>query len=104
MEAPRVLGFGQMSKPRRKIILPYVQETTWKLKLPEQYPAPLIFDNFKAQCISDLLKLLDENNIYVTLVPANCTDRLHPMTLVSIKLQRSISENFRSGMQTNLYK
>jgi len=41
----------------------------------------LIFDNFKAQTTSSLLKLLDSHNIDVILLPANCTDRLQPLDL-----------------------
>ena len=29
--------------------------------------------------MEDITKLLDENNIHVVSVPANCMDRLHPM-------------------------
>jgi len=39
----------------------------------------LIFDNFKAQCTEELLKLLDSNKIDVVLIPPNCTDRLQPL-------------------------
>jgi len=41
----------------------------------------LIFDNFKAQCTSTVLTLLDSHNINVALVPANYTDRLQPLDL-----------------------
>ena len=39
----------------------------------------LIFDNCKEQCTPELLTLLDDNNINVILIPANCTDRLQPL-------------------------
>ena len=50
-----------------------------KLKLSSGYPALLLFDNFKGQCTEKLLKLLDANNISVSLIPPNCTDRLQPL-------------------------
>ena len=42
------------------IILPYIKDKRKTLKLPDNHPSLLIFDNFKAQCTSDLLKYLDE--------------------------------------------
>ena len=49
------------------------------MKLVENHPALLIFDNFKAQCTKDLLTFLDDNNIHVVLIPAKCTDKLQPL-------------------------
>lgn len=46
-----------------KIILPYIKDKKKSLNLLTDYPGLLIFDNFKAQCTSDLLKLLDDNYI-----------------------------------------
>ena len=46
-----------------------------KLKLPNQ-PCLVIFDRFKAQCTSTVLEVLEENNIFVSLILANCTDWL----------------------------
>ena len=51
------------------------------LKLGVNYPALLLFDNFKAQCTQQLLTLLDDCFINVLLVPPNCTDRLQPMDI-----------------------
>ena len=51
------------------------------LKLGVNYPALLIFDNFKAQCTQKLLTLLDGNFINVLLVPPNYTDRLQQMDI-----------------------
>ena len=64
-----------------KIILPYVCNKRKELKLPLDQPAILIFDNFKGQCTSEFLTLLDVNNINVILIPPNCTDRLQPLDL-----------------------
>ena len=63
------------------IILPYIHKKRENLKLARDYPALFPFDNFKAQCTPAILILLDQNNINVVLVPANCTDRLQPLDL-----------------------
>ena len=59
-----------------KIILPYIWEKKTALKLRIQQPALLIFDNFKAQCTSSLLNLLDSHYVNMALIPPGCTDRL----------------------------
>ena len=38
-----------------------------KLKLSSDYPALLLYNNFKGQCTEKLLKLLDGNNFSVVL-------------------------------------
>ena len=50
-------------------------------KLVKNHPTLLIFDNFKAQCTKDLLIFLDDKNIHVVLIPANCTDKLQLLDL-----------------------
>ena len=65
----------------RKIICPYIVETRKKLKLAVDHRALCIFDNFKAQRTDRILKLLEDNNIDVVFVPANCTGELQPMDL-----------------------
>ena len=47
-----------------------------QLMLADDNPAVVIFNNFKAQCTSEMLRILDDNNINVILISANCTDRL----------------------------
>ena len=64
-----------------RIIFPYVEEKRSSLKLSNDQPALLIFDNFKAQCTPSILHLLDQHNINVVLIPPNCTDRLQPLDL-----------------------
>ena len=54
--------------------------------------ALLIFDNFKGQCTETLLKLLDENNVSVVLIPPNCTDRLQPL---DVSVNKSAKEVLR---------
>ena len=63
------------------IIIPYFDEKRKDLKLAHDYSALVIFDNFKAQCTSSMLTLLDNHNINVTLIPPNCMDRLQPLDL-----------------------
>ena len=67
------------------IVLPYINEKREELKLASNYSALLTFDNFKAQCTPGILTLLNQNNINVVLVPANCTNRLQPMDLSVVK-------------------
>jgi len=63
------------------VILPYINEKRNELKLSNKQPALLIFDNFKAQCTSSLLNLLDNHQINVALMTPICTDRLQPLDL-----------------------
>ena len=59
--------------------------------VPDQR-ALLMFDNFKGQCTEALLKLLDENNVSVVLIPPNCTDRLQPL---DVSVNKSAKEFLR---------
>lgn len=79
-----------------KIILPYVKQTRKELMLAVDHPAVVIFDNFKAQCTSELLKILDDNSINVILIPANCTDRLQPL---DISVNKAVKEFLRHKFQ-----
>ena len=78
------------------IVLPYNNKKK-ELKLASNYPALLTFDNFKAQCTPEILTLLNQNNINVVLVPANCTDRLQPMDL---SVNKSVKSFLRNEFQT----
>ena len=80
-----------------KVILPYIVKKRKELKLSLDHPALLIFDNFKAQCTSDILRSLDENNINVVLVPPNCTDRLQPL---DITVNKAAKEYLRRQFQS----
>ena len=62
-----------------EILIPYVSEKRKELKLPSEYPALPIFDKFTGQGTQGLLQLLQDNDIRVVMVPANCTDRLQPL-------------------------
>ena len=73
----------------QKIVVPYIEKMRQTSRLADNYPALLLFDNFKAQCTQELLTLLDDNFINVLLIPPNCTDRLQPMD-ISVNNQQKI--------------
>ena len=79
------------------ILLPYVKEKRRNLNLADDYPALVLFDNFKAQCTSNLLTLLDQNNINVVLIPANCTDRLQPL---DVSVNKAVKNQLRNQFQS----
>ena len=79
-----------------EIILPYLSKKRRELKLSENYPALMIFDNFKAQCTGAVLKLLDENYISVVMVPPNRTDRLQPL---DVSVNKAAKEFLRNEFQ-----
>ena len=69
--------------------------------LAVNHPAVVIFDNFKAQCTSELLKILDDDYINVILIPANCTDRLQSLDInVSKAVKEFLHYNFKNGLQS----
>lgn len=45
------------------------------------HPALAIFDVFKGQTTDAIYEILEQNNIFIVKIPANCTDRLQPMDL-----------------------
>ena len=76
--------------------MPYVTRKSEELELCHDQPALLIFDIFKAQKTSSFLKLLDNYNLDVVLLPANCTDRLQPLDL---SVNKSAKDFLRSQFQ-----
>ena len=68
-----------------------------KLNLVADQHALVIFDNFKGQCTEALLKLLDENNVSVVLIPPNCMDRLQPL---DVSVNKSAKEFLRRKFHT----
>ena len=58
------------------IVLPYIRQTRKELGLSDTHPALAIFDVFKGQTTEAIYDILDQNNIFVVKIPANCTDRL----------------------------
>ena len=79
------------------IILPYIHGKRKQLKLADDYPALLTFENFKAQCTPAILTLLDQNNINVVLIPPNCTDSLQPLDL---SVNKSVKAHLQSKFQS----
>ena len=53
----------------------------------------VIYDKFKGQCTPAVLELLEENNIDIVLVPANCTDRLQPLDISVNKAAKNFMHN-----------
>jgi len=64
-----------------KVVLPYIKGKRSELKLRDNQPALIIYDEFKGQLTDAVHSLLDSNHIYVVKVPPNCTGRLQPMDL-----------------------
>ena len=63
------------------IIIPYIQDKRKEHKLPDDYPALVLYDVFKGQCTANVSSILQANNILYVLIPPNCTDRLQPLDL-----------------------
>ena len=76
-----------------RIIVPYVNCKRNELKLPSDQPTLAIFDVFRGQQTQSIMDLLEENNILVVNIPANCTDRLQPMDL---SINKSVKDFMRS--------
>ena len=74
----------------KKVIFPYLQKKKAELQLESDHPALLLFNNFKAQCTEDILKILDTKNINVVIIPSNCTDRLKPLDLSTNKAAKEL--------------
>ena len=55
-----------------KILFPYCAKKRSELVLPPNYHALVLLDNFNGQCIEEISTLLDNNDINVIIIPANC--------------------------------
>ena len=75
-----------------EILLPYIKQKRKELGCPDDQACLVIFDRFKAQCTATVLGVLEKNNILVSLVPANCTDRLQPL---DVSVNKSVKEFLR---------
>ena len=79
-----------------KIMVPYFDKKRSLLGLAQEHPALVIFDRFKGQCTDKIYSLLEENHIYFTIVPPNCTDRLQPL---DVSVNKSVKEFMRGEFQ-----
>jgi len=78
------------------VLLPYVTQKRSELGLSSDHRSLVIFDRFKGQCTEVVLKTLEDNNIDVLLVPANCTDRLQPL---DISVNKAVKDFLRGEFQ-----
>jgi len=51
------------------------------LQLSANYPCQVIFDRFRGQCTPRFASILKKSDIYIVMVPANCTDQLQPLDI-----------------------
>jgi len=79
------------------ILVPYIDEKRKSLSLGNNFPTLVLFDNFKAQCTTAVLTLLDQNNINVVLILPNCTDRLQPSDII---VNKSVKDHLRGQFQS----
>ena len=77
------------------INLPFLKRKRTELSLSDTHPALVIFDRFRGQCTDTMLKLLDENNIRIAIVPTNCTDRLQPL---DVSVNKSVKELYQEAI------
>ena len=78
------------------IIIPYVKKERETLGLSDDHSALVVFDVFKGQCTSKVLKLLEDNNILYVTVPSNCTDWLQP---IDLSVNKAAKDFLRSKFQ-----
>ena len=64
-----------------KILFPYIARMRAKNQLDVTHPALVIYDTFCGQCTETILGMLEENNVYIVIVPGNCIDHLQPLDL-----------------------
>ena len=88
----------------KKIIIPFVEQKRKDLKLPPDQPALALFDVFKGQQTEEVASLLEENNILLVPIPANCTDRLQPMDLSINMAAKVMRSRFREWYATEVHR
>ena len=89
-----------------EIILPYVQTQREKLGCEDQTDL-LIFDVFRGQTTDKVFKVLEDNHILVTKIPANMTHLFQPLDLTVNKAakdftKQKFSDWFTSQINTGL--
>ena len=78
----------------REIIIPYVDSKRQLIKADK--PALVIMDNFKGQVGTAVMKLLEDNDIHVCLLPANTTDVLQPLDIsVNKPVKKFLQDKFQ---------
>lgn len=61
------------------VILPYIAKV--RDNVGEDKAALVVMDNFKGQVTDSVMKLLEDNNMLVCMLPPNTTDRLQPLDI-----------------------
>ena len=78
------------------ILLPYITKVSKNLHLSTSHAALVIIDHFKGQFTEKVFSVLEQNNVVMVDVPANCTEKLQPMDL---SVNKSIKNHMRSSFQ-----
>ena len=87
-----------------KILLPFIDRKRSENKLNITHPALVIYDAFCGQCTQKILEKLETNNVHVTIVPANCTDRLQPLDLsVNKAAKELLHKQFNAWYSDQIY-
>ena len=87
------------------ILFPYLKATKKQFKLPSNYPALAIFDQFRGQLTDSFLKCLATNNVIIVEVPPNCTGNLQPLDLsVNKAIKDSLKWKFQLWYADNIQK
>ena len=63
------------------IIFPYVDSVCATSGLDDDFPALVIFQNFKGQVTAEITQLVEKHNVHVVKLPPNCTDCLQPIDI-----------------------
>ena len=87
------------------ILFPYLEATKKPLKLPSNYPALAIFDQFRGQLTDSFMGCLAANNVIVVEVLPNCTGNLQPLDLsVNKAVKDSLKQKFQLWYADNIQK
>lgn len=80
----------------KKIIVPFITQKRKALHLDDTQPALAIFDCFRGQTTPNVLSLLEEHNIVIVTVPANCTDKLQPL---DVSMNKPVKDEMKKRFQ-----